>query len=212
MNTTTNITYIYKRDGRKVEFDISKIIKAVAAAAASANEQEYLGLIPATISEIEALSDDNRTVENIQDIIERHLKQDAPKIYDAYHKYRIERTKIRESKSKLMKKVKEIGIQSDKDNANVGNNFSAKLLRIASESNKQHNLASMPQELAELHEEGFYHLHDLDSYNLTTNCLHIDTEEVLDRGFNTGYGWVNKPKRITTAAELSCILLQASQN
>ena len=96
--------------------------------------------------------------------------------------------------------------------SNVGNNFSSKLLRIASESNKWHNLSMMPKELAKAHENGDLYFHDLDSYNLAINCLHIPTKEVLERGFNTGYGTIKKPKRIETAAELSCILLQSSQN
>lgn len=35
---------------------------------------------------------------------------------------------------------------------------------------------------------------------------------MLERGFNTGYGTINRPKRIESAAELSCILLQSTQN
>ena len=111
-----------------------------------------------------------------------------------------------------MKVIKKIGVETDRDNANVGNNFSSKLLRIASESNKWHNLYNMPKHLAKAHELGELYFHDLDSYNLTTNCLHIPTGEVLSRGFNTGYGTIKAPKRIETAAELSCILLQSTQN
>jgi ribonucleoside-triphosphate reductase len=111
-----------------------------------------------------------------------------------------------------MKTIDKIGIQTDRDNANVGNNFSAKLLRIASESNKWHNLATMPKYLARAHENGDIYYHDLDSYNLTVNCLHIPTRRMLLKGFNTGYGNIRPPKRIESAAELSCILLQSSQN
>ena len=130
----------------------------------------------------------------------------------AYSAYRKERTKVREIKSDLMKAIRQIGVETDRDNANVGNNFSSKLLRIASESNKWNNLAIMPKKLAKAHETGDLYYHDLDSYNLTTNCLHIPTREVLEKGFNTGYGTINAPKRIETAAELSCILLQSTQN
>ena len=35
---------------------------------------------------------------------------------------------------------------------------------------------------------------------------------MLTEGFNTGYGTIKRPQRIESAAELSCILLQASQN
>ena len=70
----------------------------------------------------------------------------------------------------------------------------------------------MPKYLAKAHEVGEVYFHDLDSYNLTTNCLHIPTGEVLSKGFNTGYGTIKPPKRIESAAELSCILLQSTQN
>ncbi|WP_317131247.1 anaerobic ribonucleoside-triphosphate reductase, partial [Porphyromonas levii] len=70
----------------------------------------------------------------------------------------------------------------------------------------------MPKKMAKLHENGDLYYHDLDSYNLTVNCLHIPTKEILERGFNTGYGTINRPKRIESAAELSCILLQSTQN
>jgi len=75
-----------------------------------------------------------------------------------------------------------------------------------------YNLSAMPKYLSKAHENGDVYYHDLDSYNLTTNCLHIPTKEILTRGFNTGYGTIRPPKRIESAAELSCILLQSTQN
>lgn len=111
----------------------------------------------------------------------------------------------------FIEKIWSLGIQTDRDNGNVGNNFSAKLLRIASESNKMVNLSNLPRHLSVLHKNYLYY-HDLDSYNLTLNCLHTNLGEVLDRSFNTGYGTIRKPKRIDSAASLSCILLQSNQN
>jgi ribonucleoside-triphosphate reductase len=66
--------------------------------------------------------------------------------------------------------------------------------------------------MAKAHENGDYYIHDLDSYNLTVNCLHLPTYKLLSEGFNTGYGMINPAKRIETAADLSCILMQSSQN
>lgn len=153
------------------------------------------------------------SVEEVQNLVEKALVDSGhTNIEKAYSAYRRERTRIRDIKSDLMKVIKKIGVETDRDNANVGNNFSSKLLRIASESNKWHNLYNMPKHLAKAHELGELYFHDLDSYNLTTNCLHIPTGEVLSRGFNTGYGTIKAPKRIETAAELSCILLQSTQN
>jgi len=129
-----------------------------------------------------------------------------------YSEYRDDRTKCRMKNSELMKTVKMLGKESNKSNANVGSNFSAKLLMIASESNKCNVLGEMPKEISRLHEVGDIYYHDLDSYNLTTNCLHIPAAKKLETGFNTGYGFINPPKRIDSAADLICILIQSVQN
>jgi ribonucleoside-triphosphate reductase len=66
--------------------------------------------------------------------------------------------------------------------------------------------------MSKAHETGDYYIHDLDSYNLTINCLHLPTRKLLSEGFNTGYGMTNPAKRIETAAALCCIMMQSSQN
>lgn len=206
--------YVIKRDGRKVNFDLSKIINAISRSAKDDNVEINVEQVAnVVVDRITDLYTSEITVEQIQDLIEDTLIDlKLEDIKNSYANYRKERTRIRDLKSELMDTVHNIGIETDRDNANVGNNFSSKLLRIASETNKWHNLSKMPKHLAKLHEQGDLYYHDLDSYNLTTNCLHIDTGRVFENGFNTGYGTIRKPKRIESAAELSCILLQSSQN
>lgn len=209
--------HVVKRDGRKVEFNSIKITNAIKSASeeigCELKESDFIDLTQKVIKKIEELNVKEMDVEEIQNIVEEVLlKNGHRKIGLVYSNYRNERTKIRDIKSELMKVIDRIGIETDRDNANVGNNFSSKLLRIASESNKWHNLGTMPKYLAKAHENGDIYYHDLDSYNLTINCLHIPTKEMLLYGFNTGYGNIRTPKRIESAAELSCILLQSSQN
>jgi ribonucleoside-triphosphate reductase (formate) len=209
--------YVVKRDGREVPFDSVKIANAIKKAGKEIGEKlresEVLGVVQKTTTYIEEEKKSRITVEEIQNIVEKSLIDEGYKnIKFVYSNYRRERTQVREIKSDLMKAIEKIGVETDRDNANVGNNFSSKLLRIASESNKWHNLAIMPKNLARAHEIGDLYFHDLDSYNLTINCLHIPTKEMLEKGFNTGYGTIKPPRRIETAAELSCILLQSSQN
>ena len=209
--------YVVKRDGREVEFNTDKIRNAIKKASnevgESLKESEVLICIQRVIKYIEESQKEKVSVEEVQNLVEKALVDSGhTNIEKAYSAYRRERTRVRDIKSDLMKVIKKIGVETDRDNANVGNNFSSKLLRIASESNKWHNLYNMPKHLAKAHELGELYFHDLDSYNLTTNSLHIPTGEVLSRGFNTGYGTIKAPKRIETAAELSCILLQSTQN
>ena len=209
--------YVVKRDGREVKFNADKIAHAINRAA---NEEglnlrtsQVLDSVQRVISYIELSEKAKISVEEIQNLVEKALKDSGHQdVAIAYSNYRRERTKVRDIKSDLMKAIKQIGIETDRDNANVGNNFSSKLLRIASESNKWHNLSTMPKHLSKAHEVGDLYYHDLDSYNLTTNCLHIPTRELLESGFNTGYGTIKRPKRIESAAELSCIPLQSTQN
>lgn len=206
--------YVIKRDGRKVRYETEKIKCAITKSAKDLDLSIDANLIT---GEVEHHLHDAHlyevTVEQLQDLIEQTLVElDLANVKQTYANYRKERTRIRDLKSELMDTVHAIGIETDRDNANVGNNFSSKLLRIASETNKWHNLSVMPKYLAKLHELGDLYYHDCDSYNLTTNCLHIDTGAIFEQGFNTGYGTIKKPKRIESAAELSCILLQSSQN
>lgn len=205
---------VIKRDGRKVQFDVTKIVNAIDRSAKDLDlELDSFAIASQVEARIHDYADDAVNVEQIQDLIEETLLDlGLTTLKSSYENYRKERTRIRDLKSELMDTVHNIGVETDRDNANVGNNFSSKLLRIASETNKWHNLSKMPKSLAKLHEQGDLYYHDLDSYNLTANCLHIDTGKVFENGFNTGYGTIRKPKRIESAAELSCILLQSSQN
>ena len=145
--------HVVKRDGRKVDFDSVKITNAIKSASEEIGrelkESEFIDLTQEVIQHLEKLNLEEIDVEDIQNVVEKVLmKRGYLKIGLAYSNYRKERNDIREIKSDLMKTIDKIGIQTDRDNANVGNNFSAKLLRIASESNKWHNLATMPKYLA----------------------------------------------------------------
>ena len=133
--------YVVKRDGREVEFNSDKIAQAIKGSASEIGlilkESEVLTTVAKVTDYIELEYKKSITVEQIQNFVEKALQDQGYKdIAVAYSTYRQERTKVREIKSDLMKAIRQIGIETDRDNANVGNNFSSKLLRIASESNK----------------------------------------------------------------------------
>ena len=205
---------VIKRDGKIELFEIKKIIEAIHKACNDGlydihDEDLLYDMIRMNLFN----ADEEMTVEELHDIVIHCLKEHGEhEIAFNYANYRNERNKIREKKSNIMKTIIDLGKETDRDNGNVGNNFSAKLLRIASEANKWAMLASMDKEMAKHHENGDYHIHDLDSFNLTVNCLHLPMEKLLREGFNTGYGTLNPPRRIESAAMLSCIMLQSAQN
>lgn len=208
------IKNVIKRDGRKESFNLEKILMAVLN---SSNDRRtdfkdedmvYDALRRNCYNMPEEV-----TVEEIQDMVVTTLKEQGEgEILESYKEYRKMRNTVRNKKMDIMKTIKALGEETDRDNGNVGNNFSAKLLRIASEANKWVMLANMDKDMAKLHENGHYHIHDLDSLNLTINCLHVPTGKLLSEGFNTGYGTLRTPSKIESAAMLSCIILQSSQN
>lgn len=213
----TNLKVI-KRDGEIVNYDQGKIALAIYKACNEVGEEVTTYKVVARMHEILEPVYSNQDGEILVETINRTvvaalLMEGYEKTANAFKEYYEERSKLRSLRTQLMRTVGSIGVTTDRDNANVGNNFSSKLLRIASETNKQYNLAAtMDKEMAKLHENLDLYYHDLDSYNLTSNCLHIATGEALRNTFNTGYGTINTPKRIESAAELSCILLQSTQN
>lgn len=202
---------IIKRDGKKEDFDVYKIIKAVNKATNNVlnyDKDEFINIILNDTVDMEQV-----TVEEIHTLVFNTLnKLDYNQIAENYNSYRKGRDHIRYKKSNIMKTIKSIAVETDRDNANVGNNFSAKLLRIASEANKWAVLSEMPKDKAKLHENGDLHYHDLDSFNLTINCLHNPTARLLKNSFNTGYGTLRTPKRLNSVAALICIIIQSSQN
>lgn len=187
---------VIKRDGTKGIFEISKIENAVRKACNDTtlklSDSEILTITQTAVLYIEKENYEEVEVEKIQDFVEKALKEtDNLEILEAYKQYRKERNRIRETKTDIMKTVKAIGVETDRDNANVGNNFSAKLLRIASESNKWTQTSTViPKEFSKLHENGDLYFHDLDSYNLTTNCIGENEYLLLRNNINGKNSWI----------------------
>jgi ribonucleoside-triphosphate reductase len=209
---------IRKRDGRIVDFTKEKITSAIFKAARQVGGEDYEtaeNLTERVISYLfRHIKDEIPDVETVQDAVEKVLIETGhAKTAKAYILYRSKRTRIRDTKSELMDVVKDILIETSRDNANVGNSPSAKMLQIASAASKHYYLNNViPEEMSRAHISGDIHIHDLDYYGKTLNCLQIDLTKLLTNGFNTGYGFVRPPKRIGSAAAQAAIILQSNQN
>lgn len=212
-------TQIRKRDGRIVNFSKDKITRAIFLAAQGVGGSDFATAELLTDKVINymlsKITDDTiPDVEFVQDCVEKVLIEDGhAKTAKAYILYRAKRTRYREAKSELMDIVKEILVETSRENANVGNSPSAKMLQIASAASKQYYLNNViPQEMAKAHLNCDIHIHDLDFYGKTLNCLQIDLTRLLLQGFNTGYGYIRPPKRISSATAQAAIILQSNQN
>jgi ribonucleoside-triphosphate reductase len=215
---TCGFDTIQKRDGRIVPFDIDKITAAILKSAQSVGGHDEKTARELAEKVVDYLKRDQKialpSVEEVQDAVEKVLIENGhARTAKAYILYRDRRTRIREGKTELMDAVAEILVETSRENANVGNSPSAKMLQIASAASRQYYLSRLiPEEMAQAHRSGDIHIHDLDFYAKTLTCVQIPLGKLLHNGFNTGHGYIRPPRRIGSAAALAAIILQSSQN
>lgn len=209
---------IRKRDGREVDFTDGKITDAIFKAAKAVGGEDRQTAMELTLQVMKALKSRYNgnpfTVEDVQDMVEKVLIEEGhAKTAKAYILYRANRTRRREAKSDLMDSVEEILVETNRENANISNSPSAKMLQIASAASKKYYLSRLiPEKQAAAHSRGDIHIHDLDFYGKTLTCVQIPLGKLLNRGFNNGHGFIRPPKRPASATALAAIILQSSQN
>ncbi len=209
---------IRKRDGREVSFDETKITDAIFRSAKAVGGEDRQTAMELTLEVLKMLKKQYNGnifgVEEVQDMVEKVLIESGhARTAKAYILYRHQRTRLRDSKSDLMDAVEEILEETNRENANVSNSPSAKMLQIASAASKKYYLTRLiPEEISQAHARGEVHIHDLDFYGKTLTCIQIPLGRLLQEGFNTGHGHIRAPRRPTSATALAAIILQSSQN
>lgn len=219
------ILKVEKRDTRKRKFEPKHIYDAIEAAFKESHEQycdETLDdLVAKVIASLELLGKKTVPVETIQDTIYAVLKDNQyVDTAVAFEEYRRERTRIRMIKSEVMRIIREIK-QADlpssnilRDNANESGGTPAGMYgKIASEVNKMFNLLDVVnRKYAEEHTNGYMHIHDLNQYDLTFNCLFAPVGKLLKSGFDSGTGFQRPAQSIQSATALTAVILQLQSN
>jgi ribonucleoside-triphosphate reductase len=222
---------IKKRDGRIINFIPEKITAAIFKAAKSVADQEGVQasyeIAERLTEEAVALinkrfSNEIPTVEQIQDAVVKVLIENGhAKTSEAYILYRAERTRIRETRTRLMKTIETITLkdatESDtkRENANIdGNTAMGTMLQYGSTVSKEFCKTNMLKpEHAFSHDNGDIHIHDLDFFNMgTLTCTQIDILKLFEGGFSTGHGFLREPQDIMSYAALAAIAIQSNQN
>ena len=218
------VTFIKKRDGRRVPFDCTKIAAAIHKSFLGSGLEGMEAVATQLARKVETmleLESGEPEVEHVQDLVEQTLMREGyGRTAKAYILYRDERSRARQINSRLMRKFEEITFkdasESDikRENANIdGDTAMSTMLRYGSESAKQFSeMYLMQPEFATAHERGDIHIHDLDFYALTTTCCQIDLLRLFRGGFSTGLGYIREPQSIASYASLACIAIQSNQN
>ena len=210
--------YITKRNGNKVEFDISKIENAVFRAANDIADtfgwtsdccHEIAKDIAFRFEDAEYYHDD-MTVEEIQDAVEELLMGDFPHVAKSYMIYRYEHQIARQKQ--LDKEFFEvIGNYEDGYWATENSNKRAELV-----TTQRDYLAGVvsrdiarnyifPKDIVKAHDEGIIHIHDMDyaAQKTLTNCCLINLEDMLQNGTVINGVTIDKPHRLITASTIA---------
>ena len=211
------MTKVIKRDGRKVDFDRNKIIKAVLAAFDEVDGEitpEAKRKATVITNHIESLNKRSMNVEDIQDIIETMLMDGKRKdVARAFVIYRNDRTRVREQNTNLMKSIKEKLTASNVQNQNANideKSFGGRVGEASDTVLKQYALDNCMSEMSRNnHLNNEIYIHDLNSYAVGMhNCLSIPFDKLLANGFNTRQTDVRPAQSVSTAFQLVAVIFQ----
>ena len=230
---------VVKRDGKKVDFDASKIAIAIKKGFDSVTDENdeliYDGkdankVFNGVMNRInkEYKNEEKIKIETIQDLIEEELqKKGYEDVYKSFSEYRERRSKSRELFSdekrahKFFKTIEGLGLKSaseddtKRENANVdGDTAMGTMLQFGSTVTKEFAKSYlMKKKYAEAHDNGDIHIHDMDFIPMgTTTCCQIDLNKLFENGFSTGHGFLREPNDIMSYSALAAIAIQSNQN
>ena len=218
---------VVKRDGRLVTFDDQKIYDALIKAEQKIHDQ----VTPLTHQKVQSIvADVNREIAErftnnvkiyeIQNIVEHTLlSNNEYALAEEYIHYRTQRdferskaTDINVSIGKLINKDQTVvneNANKDSDVFNTQRDLTAGIV------GKSIGLKMLPSHVANAHQKGDIHYHDLDYHPYTpmTNCCLIDFKGMLNNGFKIGNADVESPKSIHTAtAQISQIITNVASS
>lgn len=213
---------VLKRDGCKDVFDTSKIEAAIMAAFSSVGIGQEVGknLAEDIARKVENELKDKCSVrvEKIHRMVEDFLMSSevTRPAARSYIEYRHDRDNIREGRGKLYSDINGFLDQSaeqfTRENANkpsdVVNTHRDLLAGILSKHVAVNQI--LPRDIANWHEEGYGHIHDLDYLvSPLTNCCLVNYRDMLENGFKIGNAHIEKPKSIGVATTVLTQIIQA---
>jgi len=202
---------VRKRDGRLVDFNKEHIVGVIwkaAQAVGGTNRERAETLAALVIDDLTQRFGDEGvpTVEEIQDAVERILIEEGhARTAKAFILYRKQHNEMREiatlmGSSELIDKYLNLEDWRVKENSNMAYSLQGLNNHIASTVIKKYWLNRIyPKEIADLHEKGDFHLHDLNS--LSAYCVGWDLRDLLMVGFRGVSGKIeSKPPKHLRAA------------
>lgn len=206
---------IIKRNGSEVEFDKSKIFKAILKANAEVEDCDRL-----LVSEIQTISDNieneckgyirSPDVEEIQDMVEDSImKLGKYNLARTYITYRYKRSMVRQSNTtddQILSLIECSNEEIKQENSNKNPTVSSvQRDYMAGEVSKDiAKRVLLPEDVVKAHEEGLIHFHDMDYYaQHIHNCDLVNLEDMLQNGTVISGTMIEKPHSFSTACNVA---------
>ena len=211
---------VLKRDGKIDVYNFEKIKRAVESAYNSVNATMDEKFLQQLSDHFQKLIDKRKdpeepiNIEEIQDEIEKFLvMKNKTNVVKHFMRYREDRNRHREMKSKLMKGIasKLQAKNISNQNANVDeSSFGGRMGEATRVVTKDYALYKCMSKMArENHLNNEIYIHDLDSYAVGMhNCLTVPFDDVLSKGFKTRNTDVRPANSINTAMQLVAVVFQ----
>ena len=211
-------TKVIKRDGRIVEFNSKKIVRALTRAMEKTDlgiDTEIIDRIINSLINSKTFKDSDAVdVDFIQNFIENDLMKSRRKdVAKEYILYRDKRNRNRDSRSKLIKNIKKklAAKNIENQNANVDeHSFGGRIGEASRIVTKEMALDYCMSEMSRNnHLNNYIYVHDLDSLAVGChNCLSIPFDDLLRNGFNTRQVDIRPANSINTAFQLVAVIFQ----
>lgn len=211
---------VLKRDGKIDVYNFEKIKRAVESAYNSVNatmDEKFLQQLSDHFQKLinkRKNPEEPINIEEIQDEIEKFLvMKNKTNVVKHFMRYREDRNRHREMKSKLMKGIasKLQAKNISNQNANVDeSSFGGRMGEATRVVTKEYALYNCMSKMArENHLNNEIYIHDLDSYAVGMhNCLTVPFDDVLSKGFKTRNTDVRPANSINTAMQLVAVVFQ----
>ena len=218
-------TNIIKRNGKEVNFDVSKITNAIRKANREIdklhrlNEYQIEAIGDMIAQEVEGATH-AVNVEDIQDMVETGIMgMRGYEVAQKYVRYRYRREITRKANTTdngilaLLEHINE-EVKQENSNKNPIINSTQRDYMAGEVSKDLSKRVLLPEEIVKAHEEGIIHFHDTDYYaQKEHNCDLINLEDMLQNGTVISETMIEKPHSFFTACNVTTqIVAQVASN
>ena len=219
---------VIKRDGKKVDFDGTKIAIAIKKSFDSVNtesdickydETDVNKIYNLVIEEINKKNTEKINIEEIQDLIEEKLKEKKYlDVYESFSEYRERRAQARslfieeKKQHKFLKALEDLTLKKEITSKGILSPYEMMVDYGSTVSHEFAKAYNLKKRFTDLHDSGEIHVHDLNFMPLgTTTSSQINLLKLYDEGFNTKNLHIREPQDIMSYAALAVLAINLNQ-